>query len=281
MKSPITWVGGKFYLASWIISFFPEHRHYIEIFAGALHTLFAKTRSWLETVNDLDGGLVNFWMVCRDQPDELIRKLDHTPYSRTLYYQWKGQAMPEDDPVEWAARWYFLNGAAVNSFQGGGWSYTRHPTTVHVPPPSRFRRRVDRLLPACDRLAEVQIECRDFRVIIERFGDDEDNFLYCDPPYPDCQWYKHNFTEEDHRDLAELAKAAQAKIMISYREHPLIRELYSDWNIESSERVSHAKVVKTGGEKTKSIELLIMNYQVQPRFDFGEVSSGETEAETV
>lgn len=281
MKSPITRVGGKAYMASWIISFFPDHEHYIEPFAGALHVLFAKPKSRLETVNDKEGDLVNFWMVCRDRLDELVKKLDFTPYSRQLYEKWKYENMPEEDPVEWAARWYYLNSASVNSFYRAGWSYTRDRANVYVPPVSRFRRRIERMFAACDRLAEVQIECGDFRDMFERYGDLEDAFLYCDPPYVGCKWYKHNFTDEDHRDLAELANAAKAKVMVSYEDCELVRSLYKGWTIDSSEQTRHSKVRRGPYKKPKATELLIMNHTIQLRLDFQEVSNADTRPEAM
>lgn len=265
VRSPVTWTGGKFYMATWIISRFPEHTHYIEVFGGALHVLFRKFPMALETVNDLDGELVNFWMVCRDNYHELMRKLHFTPYSRLIFEKWKREA-PTDDPVERAARWYYRNCAAVNSAPRGGWRFQKSRYTVNVPVAQTFRRRVDRISAARDRLAEVQIESADFRVMFERYSHDPENLLYCDPPYMGYNWYRHNFTEEDHRDLAELASQVEAKVAISYEENEMIRKLYKGWHIETLEQVRHGKVSRS--PKKTAVELLITNYQKQPTFDF-------------
>lgn len=74
-RSPIAWIGGKYYLASRIVDLFPEHDHYIEVFGGALHVLCAKPKTKIETINDLDEDLINFWLVCRDRIDELLPKV--------------------------------------------------------------------------------------------------------------------------------------------------------------------------------------------------------------
>lgn len=34
LKSPIGWIGGKSKLKKEIISLFPEHKHYVEVFGG-------------------------------------------------------------------------------------------------------------------------------------------------------------------------------------------------------------------------------------------------------
>ncbi|MDE6912483.1 MAG: DNA adenine methylase, partial [Lachnospiraceae bacterium] len=54
MKAVLKYPGSKWSLADWIISFFPEHHSYLEPFFGSGAVLFNKTRSDIETVNDLD-----------------------------------------------------------------------------------------------------------------------------------------------------------------------------------------------------------------------------------
>ena len=52
-KSPINWYGGKFYMADSIISLFPEHKIYCEVFGGAGHILFTKPSSGIEIYKNL------------------------------------------------------------------------------------------------------------------------------------------------------------------------------------------------------------------------------------
>ena len=48
--------------------------------------LLRRPRSHNEVINDLDGLVYNWWSVVRDQPDELLQKLEATPdHSRILY----------------------------------------------------------------------------------------------------------------------------------------------------------------------------------------------------
>jgi DNA adenine methylase len=68
MRPPITYFGGKILLADRIVATFPAHGHYVEPFCGSLSVLLAKAPSPHETVNDLDGDLMTFWRVLRDQP---------------------------------------------------------------------------------------------------------------------------------------------------------------------------------------------------------------------
>ena len=81
MKYP----GSKWSIANWIISFFPEHHSYLEAFFGSGAVLFNKPRSNIETVNDLDGNVVNLFEWIRKDPERLAREIYLTPYARQVY----------------------------------------------------------------------------------------------------------------------------------------------------------------------------------------------------
>jgi DNA adenine methylase len=82
---PIPYYGAKATMAPRIAALFPEHRHYVEPFAGSLAVLLAKPASPRETVNDADGELVTFWRVLRDRYDDLARVCLATPHSRAQF----------------------------------------------------------------------------------------------------------------------------------------------------------------------------------------------------
>ena len=68
MKAIMKYPGSKWSLADWIIDFFPDHHSYLEPFFGSGAVLFNKSRSNIETVNDLDGNVVNLFecMLCQN-----------------------------------------------------------------------------------------------------------------------------------------------------------------------------------------------------------------------
>ncbi len=267
VQSPISWLGGKSALASRIVSLFPDHKHYVEIFAGALHVFFKKYPSELETVNDLNGDLVNFWLACRDHTEELIEKIAWTPYSRGLFLRWKAEPRPDDD-IEWAARWFFLQCARVNGVFHGGWGCCKGGGVLAGTPPAlRMRIRTERLIPVRYRLANVQIECSDYQVMIQRYGGSQENLLYLDPPYPGSEReYEAEFKKQDHAIMAKLLNMCKAKVFISYQENKMIRRLYSGskWSITEFEVVRKCVMSKPGEKKPKATELLIANCQLQP-----------------
>lgn len=263
VKSPIGWIGGKSYICRDIIALFPVHKHYVEVFGGALHVFFAKNPIARETVNDLNKGLINFWLVCRDNLDELLHKVEWTPYSRALFEQWKAEPTPED-PVERAARWFYINSCTYSAVYHGGWSYRKEAASGGSCPSHRFRSRIARLQGVRDRLARVQIECADFRDMFSRYGNCDLNLLYCDPPYVGCEMnYEERFTEQDHLDLARVAHESEAKVVMSYGKHPMVEELYGDWTCKTFEVTRRSAMCDAGGTKPRDLELVLCNYSIE------------------
>ena len=81
-RPALRYYGGKFRLAPWIVGQFPAHDCYVEPFGGAASVLFAKHPSRHEVYNDINGQVVGFFRVLREQPDALINAIRWTPHSR-------------------------------------------------------------------------------------------------------------------------------------------------------------------------------------------------------
>ena len=56
IKSLLRYPGSKWRIASWILSYFPEHRSYLEPFVGSGAVFFSKQRSDIETINYSQAG---------------------------------------------------------------------------------------------------------------------------------------------------------------------------------------------------------------------------------
>src|SRR3954464_11961798 len=88
MKRPVLrYHGGKYLLAPWIISHFPQHKVYTEVFGGGGSVLMQKPRSYGEVYNDVWDTVVNVFKVLRDpvKAAELERLIRLTPFSRTEF----------------------------------------------------------------------------------------------------------------------------------------------------------------------------------------------------
>lgn len=87
MNTVIKYPGGKWSYANWIASHLPEHIFYLEPFFGSGAVFFNKQPAKYETINDIDGLVVNFFKACRDYPDELARAVNLTPFARQEFNQ--------------------------------------------------------------------------------------------------------------------------------------------------------------------------------------------------
>ena len=208
-----------------------EHHTYVEPFGGGASLLLAKPPSLVEVYNDLDEGLYSFFRVLAD-PDlfpQLMRRVDILPYSRRLYGEccatWAGQ----DDPVERAWRWFVVARQSFSGRLGEGWSFAVTASYRGMAGSVSTWLSCLAMLPAIhERLSRVQVECHDWRQILETY-DTPRTFFYLDPPYVAETrrggGYQHEMTTDDHRDLVERLLALQGKVLLSGYAHQVYAPL--------------------------------------------------------
>lgn len=230
--APFAWYGGKSRLASTIVPLLPQHRTYIEPFGGSAAVLFAKSPATLEVYNDVDSGLVTFFRVLRDRPDELERLLRLTPYSREEFGTCVKTWQTVDDDVERARRWYVrCRQAFAASSATVGWGYERTGTTRGGTRSRSFATAIDDLERFAERFRRVQVEHLNWDEVLRRYDGPQACF-YLDPPYhPETRGrdrhssYAHELQPADHRDLIAAVLELEGTVLISGYDHPSYREL--------------------------------------------------------
>jgi len=233
IKPPIPYFGGKSRIAEQVAGLLPAHDHYVEPFAGSLAVLLAKAASEHETVNDINGDLVNFWRVLRDRPGELERACALTPHSRAEYdasYDLSGA-----DDLERARRTFVRLSQARSPATGRitGW---RHHQAVRsrqgIYMPQYLANYAARVAPAAARLASVSLECLPALEVIARYGRHDSVLIYADPPYPrdvrgsGASYGTEMLGDRDHRELAAALAGCHAAVVLSGYDCPLYAELY-------------------------------------------------------
>lgn len=93
-------------MAKVIVDLFPDHHSYLELFFGSGAVLFNKTRSNIETVNDLDDNVVNLFEWIKRDPQRLAHEIFWTPYARKIYDD--SYALVPKDSLEKAVNFYIL-----------------------------------------------------------------------------------------------------------------------------------------------------------------------------
>src|SRR6266481_1015463 len=97
--------GGKFSHLDWLLPLLPACHHYCEPFAGSAAVLINRAPSAIETYNDLDGEVANFFRVLREQGEELTRQIGLTPFSREEFAI-ACKLDPDANQLERARRFY-------------------------------------------------------------------------------------------------------------------------------------------------------------------------------
>jgi DNA adenine methylase len=230
--------GGKYQFLEELFPLFPEHFHFVELMGGSGAVSLNKTPSKMDTFNDLDCNVVNFFKVLRDTPDEFIRVLSLTPVSRQEYLSAWPLDEKEISPVEKARRFFVR---CRMSFQGSGLvkstgfnaciATSQQSVSKNV---AKYYNSIDKLPEVIERLQMIQIENLCYTDLLQKY-DREETFFYVDPPYElrmrnYKKWYNHEFTDQDHVLLSEKLLKIKGKAMISGYESPLYMELYKNWN---------------------------------------------------
>jgi len=267
LKPPFAYYGGKTTLAPKIAELLPKHDHYVEPFAGSLAVLLAKEPTGWETVNDLDGDLVNFWKVLRDQPEELERVEMLTPHSREEYAA--SSDLEDASDLERARRvWVRLTQGRSNSMKLGGWRFRTNPNRAMAMPSyvTSFARRTSAV---ADRIKRVSIENRDAIELVRDYGAEPSVCIYADPPYlgsTRAANYRVEMLEDDlHVQLAAALRECKASVVLSGYASPLYEELYPGWH-----RMELKAPTALSGRAAEN-EVLWSNVPLgtQPTFDFG------------
>ena len=213
----VRWHGGKWRLAPWVISHFPPHRIYVEPYGGGASVLLRKDRSYAEVYNDLDEEIVNLFRIARDQGDELIRRLELTPFSRV---EFQASYAAASDPMERARQtvikaYMGFGSSSITRVSGFRNSCTRSGTT----PAHDWARYPDALRATVARLQGVVIENRDAVNVMDQH-DGPETLHYVDPPYlPETRNpghdYAHELTQEDHEALLERLTTLRGMVVLS------------------------------------------------------------------
>lgn len=224
-RAALRYHGGKWKIAPWIISHFPEHRVYVEPFGGAASVLLRKPLSRVEIYNDLDDDVVNLFRILRDpaQAEELRRLCGLTPFARTEF----DLAREDSDTAMEAARKLVFrshagfgshshNAANSNGFRSSateGKNYAREWSGIPAA--------IDAIT---QRFRHVIIERRNAFEVVDRYNQ-ADALLYVDPPYvmrtrdDNTKGYVHELTNAEHlvcrtgssENNVKIASAAQRR----------------------------------------------------------------------
>lgn len=246
-KRPVVhYHGGKWRIAKWVISQFPQHRCYVEPFGGGASVLLRKDRSKVEVYNDLDDEIVNVFKTARSNQAALIRQLELTPYSRA---EFAAAYQPGGTAVERARK------TIVKAFMGFGGNGIYHRTgfrataSSNTGPEKSWDSYPDNLRQVVERFKNVVIENRTAAEVMRQY-DGVDTLHYVDPPYlPSTRDagkdYRHELVEGDHVELSRLLHELSGNVVLSGYPDPLYDRLYKGWKRVDRETRCASTAIRT------------------------------------
>ncbi|EAF3806737.1 DNA adenine methylase [Listeria seeligeri] len=271
MKRILNYPGSKWSMADLIIDNMPGHKSYLEPFCGSCAVFMNKPKTVLETINDMDGRLVNLFKVMRDEPEKLQYLITHTLYSREEYLLSQEKADNKiEDARRMAVRLWFGVGGKTNEVTG----FRKNVSWNGPYNAYEWTDMYNRIGIATKRLKNAQIENMDAFKLIEQHND-KDTLIYCDPPYVPSSLvsahYQHDFSLEKHQELLALLKRHKGSVMLSGYESELYNCELATW----SQIKKQVKVGITSEKKTNREEVIWCNFEPPAQLNLFNVNMKE------
>lgn len=260
--------GAKNGMIDSISPYLPACDHYCEPFCGSMAMLLNRDPSPIETANDLNGDVVNFFRVLRKYRRVFISELAMTPYSREEFeLAWQ----ETDDDFERARRFYIrvtMDIAKAGRKGDKSWSVNvKYLPGEHSYAPLNFLKKVHGLPEIVARLRRVQLENRPAVKIIKKY-DAPGTLFYCDPPYlhetrTSKNDYLHEMDYESHVELAAALGGCKGMVALSGYDHPKMDELYPGWHkVKFKAKQVPMSNQGNSGKARITQECLWMNYDI-------------------
>ena len=258
----ISYYGGKAKLAEQLIDWMPKLDNYVEAFAGGLSVFFKRPKAKWTVVNDLDKDIANLYYVCSRR--NLFQQFKEGAYymiqSREIYNIIRDNIAKEKKKivipdVERAIDYFFYITTSFNNRPGTNISKDVGKFNTEL---------LERVNKSRKRFNDVFIENLDVNTLIQKYHSKNNTMWFFDPPYyvaNDTNYYGHVFRRYQHETFKDnidlLAKNDKSKFMITYDDHPKIRELFKDYFIKEVQVIYSSTY-----ETVDTNEIVITNYEI-------------------
>ena len=246
------WYGGKFSHLDFLLPHLPsDARHFCDVFGGSAAVLINRAPAPVETFNDIDSDLTNFFATLRNPrtSSRLLKAIALTPFSREELVL-ACTRDPRISNLERARRFFVRarqtrTGLAQTSSEGR-WAHCVLTSRAGMAGAvSRWLGSVDGLSEIVQRLLRVQIENAPATEVMQRF-DSIETLFYLDPPYvhearSDVSSYGTEMTDADHVELAALLHRVKGRVAISGYRTSLYDDLFGSWRrVDADPKICHS-----------------------------------------
>ena len=248
LKSPFPWFGGKSRVSNIVWRYFGNTPNYVEPFAGSLATLLGRLHDpHVETVNDLDCYLSNFWRALKNNPCSVIEWADYPVHECDLHarHEWlvgrsEFRRAMHNDPDFYdckIAGWWLWG---ICSWIGAGWcagKYYRDEndyrvvTKMKIPSLGNAGRGINRtslnsntgmsdyMYALANRLRNVRVCCGDWKRVLSESVTVKNGVtsVFLDPPY------SHDLRDSTLYGIESDCSSEVRKWAIENGDNPLLR----------------------------------------------------------
>ena len=226
----LRWAGGKNWFVNHYINLIKniDINHYHEPFLGGASVFFSTNHSLKSYLSDINGDLINTYICIRDNPRDVISKLETFQNTEADYYNIR--SLKTNDPTIQAARFIFLNQTSYNGI------YRVNKNGDYNVPYGKRTWKLDKnkLMVASLKLKNTNIKQGDFdcnKYIIKPH-----DLIFLDPPYTVShnnngfiEYNQVHFSLEDQYRLSKFIdyiKHKDAYYILTNAAHQTIAEIF-------------------------------------------------------
>lgn len=279
----IRYPGAKAQLAGSIMAHFPDYltlalyqsesAHYFEPFFGSgaigLRVMQGMPRTAKATIADADVGIVSLWRAVQEEPEALRSMVFEFVPTVDAFYDLKERDGTFTGTLDTGFRKLALHRISVSGFgymAGGPIGGREQSGEYNVDcrwKPVAIAENIHKTSRILNRL-EVDIVHQDVQESLQQANASSAAgrrvFVYLDPPYYEKggELYKYNMSPAEHEQLAESLRDASFEWALSYDNHEVIRDLYSEFPRHEI-KVVYSNAVCREPTRRKNRELLITN----------------------
>ena len=273
IASPLRYPGGKSSLSSFIADIVEScgcgRGLYIEPYSGgagvALRLLLSGVVSRI-VINDLDPAVFAFWNSVVNDSASFLELFDST---EVTIEEWKRQKTILSSPrteLELGFAFFFINRTSRSGVSTGG-AIGGLAQSGCYKIDARYNRIA--LRKKLKDIAEVSdcitVSNKDGAQVVEEISGSRNSFLYIDPPYvaKGKSLYMNPLDRQSHASLARtLLERQDGKWLLTYDDHPMIRELYGG-NVVGTYALNYCAY-----RRRRANELMIASNLVKPRLEY-------------
>lgn len=233
--------GNKTNISEQLKALIPNHKKYVEPFAGSGALYFNKEPSKIEILNDIDKELMKGYKLIKkvSSDPEKYKDFDNKEDIQKFY-----NTKPTNN--EDKLTHYIIK--ACNGFSGRPAKYTISKAT-------NPHNKTKNIKEYKERMKKTKFTSKDYKEVIKE-NDSNETFFYLDPPYEDSSTLYKNY-EIDYDELNNILSNIKGKFILSINDSPEIRNIFKKFKMKKI-------VIKPRGNKDINInprqELIILNY---------------------